>query len=74
MENTQTPASPVESRIVYVRAIDATEIPEAARAGVTATSLYAIHDEHGARLAVVADRDLAFTMARQHELTPVSAH
>jgi hypothetical protein len=69
---TDTPPSPVESRIVYVRAIDVAEVPDAARMG--ATALYAIHDANGARLAVVADRDLAFAVARQNELTPVSAH
>lgn len=74
MEENSRPTSPVDSRIVYVRAIDIDEIPEAARMGVTATSLYAIHDENGARLAVVADRDLAFAVARQNELTPLSAH
>jgi len=72
MNHEQTPQVPVESRIVYVRSIDVAEIPEAARMG--ATALYAIHDESGARLAVVADRDLAFVVARQHEMTPVSVH
>jgi hypothetical protein len=74
MEDTQTPPSPVESRIVYVRTIDAADLPEAARAGAPAGGLYAIHDESGARLAVVAGRDLAFLVARQHEMTPVSVH
>ena len=35
---------------------------------------YAIHAADGAVLAVVADRELAFATARQHDLEPVSAH
>jgi hypothetical protein len=74
MEDTATPRSAVESRIVYVRGVDAADLPEAARAAAPAGALYAIHDESGARLAVVAGRELAFSVARQHEMTPVSVH
>jgi hypothetical protein len=74
MEDQNTPQAPVESRIVYVRTVDAAEIPEAARVGAPVDGLYAIHDENGARLAVVAGRELAFLVARQHEMTPVSVH
>jgi hypothetical protein len=66
--------SPVESRIVYVRAMSRDELPAEARAQVRAEALYAIHDETGARLAVTDDRAAAFTLARMHEMTPVSAH
>ncbi len=66
--------APVESRIVYIRAVPASELPAEARARIGDAPLYAIHDAAGARLALVADRDLAFAVARQHEMTPVSAH
>jgi hypothetical protein len=66
--------APVESRIVYIREIDPSEIPPAARARVSADHLYAIHDASGNRLAVVTDRETAFHLARRHEMTPVSAH
>jgi hypothetical protein len=65
---------PVESRIVYIREVDPRELPEEARARLSAEHLYAIHDTRGNRLAVVADRATAFHIARQHEMTPVSAH
>lgn len=63
-----------ENRIVYIRPIDAAEVPEAAASGVTAPRLYAIHDASGNRLAVLTDRDAAFFVARQNEMTPVHAH
>ena len=37
-------------------------------------TLYAIGSETGERLALVRDRDLAFVVARQNDLTPVSVH
>ena len=37
-------------------------------------TVYALHDEGGERLALVRDRGLAFIVARQNELTPVSVH
>lgn len=45
-----------------------------ARAGGDLETLWAVHDSDGARLALVADRKLAFILARQNELRPVSAH
>jgi len=33
-----------------------------------------VHDESGAQLALVADRKLAFVLARQHDLAPVPVH
>ena len=36
--------------------------------------LYAVHDADGQRLAVVRDRRLAFVLARQNDLAPVSVH
>lgn len=61
-------------RIVYIRSVDAAELPPEARAQIGDQAVYAIHDASGARLALVADRDVAFIVARQHDMTPVSAH
>ena len=63
-----------ENRIVYIRPIDTAAVPEAVASGITAPMVYAIHDASGNRLAVIADRDAAFYVARQHEMTPVYAH
>ncbi|MBC7139105.1 MAG: DUF1150 domain-containing protein [Defluviimonas sp.] len=62
-------------RIVYVRSVAVTDLPGEvqAQAGGLQT-LYAVHDADGERLALVRDRKLAFMLARQHDLAPVSAH
>ena len=61
--------------IVYVREVLVTDLPEDIRLQATDVDiLYAVHDASGERLALVKDRQLAFTLARQHDLTPVSVH
>ena len=63
------------SRIVYVKAVDVADLPEEVRlqAG-DREHLYAVHDAQGQQLALVADRKLAFVLARQHDLSPVTVH
>jgi len=62
-------------RIVYVRPVAVAELPVEIRnqAGGIET-LYAVHRPDGERLALVRDRALAFALARQNDLAPVSAH
>ncbi len=62
-------------RIAYIRPVAVTDLPAdvQARAGGLET-IWAVHDADGARLALVADRGLAFILARQNDLEPVSAH
>ena len=63
------------ARIVYVREVPVSDLPEEIRAQVQgATTLYALHDASGERLALVRDRGLAFIVARQNYMVPVSAH
>ncbi|TDL75103.1 DUF1150 family protein [Palleronia sediminis] len=61
--------------IVYVRSVDVDELPDELReqAG-DLTELYAVHAANGDRLALVRDRKLAFVVARQNDLAPVSVH
>ena len=62
-------------RIVYVRAVAVADLPGDMRAQAgDLETLWAVHDSDGARLALVADRKLAFLLARQNEMQPVSAH
>lgn len=62
-------------RIVYVREVAVAELPEEIRAQVMGLdTLYALHDAEGERLALVKDRKLAFILARQNHMAPVSAH
>ena len=67
--------SPEQSRIVYVREVNVSDLPADVReqAG-DADHLYAVHSENGERLALVADRDLAFMLARQNDFSPVTVH
>ena len=62
-------------RIVYIRPIAVADLPDDLRQKANGlVTLYAIGSETGERLALVRDRDLAFVVARQNELTPVSVH
>jgi hypothetical protein len=68
-----TPES--DSRIVYVRPVAVADLPQEVRqhaAGID--TLYAVHSADGDRLALVADRRMAFVLARQNDLAPVSVH
>ncbi len=61
--------------IVYVRPVDVTELPDDVQRELQgATRVYAIHHEEGERMALVTDRTMAFVLARQNDLTPVSVH
>lgn len=61
--------------IVYVREVDIAELPNDVREQIDGEQkLYAVHSSEGERLALVADRNLAFALARQNELSPVAVH
>ena len=67
------------TRIVYVRPVPVADLPAELRAQVEAQAfgaktIYALHDAAGDRLALVRDRALAFALARQNDLAPVSVH
>lgn len=67
----------IASRIVYVRPVSLADLPEEVQAEATGAGLevlYAVHRPDGERLALVADRRLAFALAVQNDLAPVSAH
>lgn len=62
-------------RMVYIRPVDKKTLPEDVQAElVNEKELYAVHDSDGERLALVADRTLAFVLARQNDFAPVSVH
>ena len=64
-----------EDRIVYVRSVDAEDLPDDIRAQIPKdTMLYAVHNSNGERLAIVEKRDMAFVLARQNDLSPVMVH
>ncbi len=62
-------------RIVYVRSVEVSDRPQDVLDQVTGqTRLYAVHRADGERLALVRDRGLAFALARQNDLAPVTVH
>ncbi len=62
-------------RLVYVKTVDVADLPDQLReeAGEL-EQLYAVHDEKGQQLALVADRNMAFVLAREHDYSPVAVH
>ena len=62
-------------RTVYVRPVLVSDLPDEVREQAEGlTTLYAVHDAKGERLALVADKGMAFALARQNDLAPVSVH
>ncbi|MFV0302330.1 MAG: DUF1150 family protein [Paracoccus sp. (in: a-proteobacteria)] len=60
---------------VYIRRVAMDSLPDEVREQVPELdSLYAVHGVDGERLALVKDRKLAFFLARQHDMEPVSVH
>jgi hypothetical protein len=63
--------------LVYVRRVEVEDLPSAVREEAREGGLerlYAVHRADGEQVALVGDRMLAFTLARQNDLTPVSVH
>lgn len=61
--------------IVYVRPVNASDLPDDIREQVgELETLYAVHNTDGERLALVRDRGMAFMLARQNDMTPVTVH
>lgn len=66
---------PETGNTVYIRRVALDSLPDEIRQKVPdVDALYAVHGIDGERLALVKDRSLAFMLARQNELTPVSVH
>lgn len=62
-------------RTVYVKAVQVADLPKDVQENAEGhEQLYAVHDAEGGQLALVADRRMAYVLARQHDLTPVAVH
>ncbi|WP_408591956.1 DUF1150 family protein [Paracoccus marcusii] len=67
--------SGTSAQTVYIRQVAAATLPRDVQDQLPGVqTLYAVHDTDGERLALVQDRALAFTLARENELRPVSVH
>lgn len=62
-------------RMVYVKAIDVDALPKEVQDQAEGLDqLFAVHDAEGQQLALVADRKLAFALARQNDYAPQPLH
>lgn len=62
-------------RIVYVRPVEVAELPAELRAQSQGLeTIYALHTPDGERLALVANRQMAFDLARHNDFSPVTVH
>ncbi len=67
--------SGIADRIVYVRPVDVSELPDDVQQETpNVDQIFAVHAPDGERLALVKDRQLAFTLARQNDFSPVTVH
>lgn len=73
-----TPFDPMENqtgRIVYVRSVNVSELPEEAQEHMDGLKkIYAVHSPDGERLALVRERAMAFELARENDFEPVTVH
>ncbi|MCR8826157.1 DUF1150 domain-containing protein [Pseudosulfitobacter koreensis] len=64
-----------KSNIVYVKTIDVSDLPRDVQEQAEGLDqLYAVHDAQGTQIALVADRKMAFVLARQNDLAPQAVH
>jgi hypothetical protein len=64
-----------ENRIVYIRPVLVADLPEEIREQAAgAEVVYSVHRSDGQRVALVANKGLAFALSRQHDLVPVNVH
>ena len=67
--------TPSGDRTVYVKSIAVADLPREVREQAEGLDqIYAVHDAEGQQLALVGNRKLAFTLARQHDYAPVMVH
>jgi hypothetical protein len=62
-------------RMVYVKAVLVSDLPSEVQEQIDGVKqLFAVHDAEGQQLALVADRRLAFDLAREHDYSPQALH
>lgn len=73
--NSRFDLSAFGENVVYVKAVAVADLPQEVQEQVgDLTSIFSVHDADGQQLALVADRALAFALARQHDKNPVMTH
>jgi hypothetical protein len=75
MDTKQKKMAPQKGRTVYVRSVNVDELPDEVLDQTDGiTELYAVYSVDGERLALVKERELAFVLARQNDMSPVTVH
>ena len=61
--------------LVYIKTVEVMELPlDLQRQVGSDKTLYAVHKADGERVAVVENRALAYSLARDNDLTPMTLH
>ena len=64
-----------ENPIVYVSPVRTEDLPDEVRSQLGDLEVvYSVSRTNGERLALVANKKLAFALAREHDFDPVSVH
>jgi hypothetical protein len=73
--NSKIDLSTLGDGIVYVKSVAVSSLsPEIQEKAGDLTVLFSVHDAAGTQLALVANRSLAFSLARQHDKVPMTVH
>ncbi len=65
----------IGQNIVYVKPISVQDLPADMQSKVgDLENVFAVHNAAGEQLALVANRELAFDLARQNQMNPVTLH
>ena len=65
----------IGQNIVYVKPVLTADLPAEVQEQVgDVQEIYAVHNAEGEQLALVADRKLAFHLARENKMEPVTLH
>ena len=71
----EKPEDEITDNMVYVRKVFVEDLSEQLQEQAEGLQvLYAVHDASGTRLALVANKNHAFSLARQNDFLPQSVH
>lgn len=73
--NTRIDLKDFVGNVVYVKPVLVADLPDEVRDHADGLeTIFAVHSAEGEQLALVADRALAFALARQHDMQPMTVH
>jgi hypothetical protein len=68
-------SDPFDRQIVYVKEVDPSELPaDIDLEMIDGERFFALHDVDGAQIAVAANLELAYHLARVNDLVPLTLH